>query len=46
VGNSKKSQAADLLIILITFIELQIIEDDEVVSISMAHLYFSWKNEL
>jgi hypothetical protein len=46
VGNFKTSQAADLLIILITFVEREIIEDDEVVGISKAHSYFSWKSEL
>jgi hypothetical protein len=32
-----RSQVADLLIVLIIFVEPEIIEDDEVVCISMAH---------
>ena len=33
----KPSQVADLLIILIAFVELETIKDDEVAGISMAH---------
>jgi len=46
VCHIKTPQVADLLIILIKFVELEIIEDDEVVGISMAHPYFSWKSEV
>ena len=42
----KTSQVTDLLIILITFVELQTIEDDEVVGISTAHSFVSWKSEV
>jgi hypothetical protein len=34
---------AELLIILIIFVELEIIEDIGVVGISMARPYFSWE---
>jgi hypothetical protein len=46
VGHIKASQVVDLLIILIIFVELEIIENDEVVGISMAYPYFSWKSEV
>jgi hypothetical protein len=46
VGHFKMSQVADLLIISIKFVELEIIEGYEVVGISMAHSFFSWKSEV
>jgi hypothetical protein len=46
VGHLKTSQVAGLLIISIIFVELEIIEDNEVVSISVEHPHFSWKGEI
>jgi hypothetical protein len=46
VGHIKASQVAELLIQLIIFFELEIIQDDMGVGISMTHPYFSCKNEV
>lgn len=46
MGHFKTCQVADLLIVSIIFVELEIIEDNEVVGISMEHSHFSWKGDV